>query len=238
MDKASKNLKTKKLTNPYIQLSEEYKDWLVPAQKAFIWKGRWREYFTAKPESPSRKKALLHLEIGPGNGLFFAKQCLNQPKECFLFIELRYKSLVQTIRRARKNNSINGAGIHCQAQRLGDLFKKEELNNVYIHFPNPWLKKKRHKKHQLLQPDFCQSLFERQKAGSFLELKTDSLDYFQASLERLKQVGYQLKKHSLDLHQSSQNREIEKNFMESLSWFELLFFKKKIPVLYALLAKV
>ena len=229
---------TKKLINPYIQLSKEYKGWLLSEKEAFLWKNRWREFFSQKPASPSRQKAPLHLEIGPGNGLFFAKQCLNRPEECFLFIELRYKSLVQTIRRARKNHSINGAGIHCRAEQIAKLFEKGELDNVLIHFPNPWLKKRRHKKHQLIQPNFCQSLFERQKPGGFLELKTDHSTYFQASLERLRKAGYQLKRHSLDLHQSKkEDKDRGKPSLKDLSWFEQLFVKKKLPICYALLEK-
>ena len=174
------------------------------------------------------------MEIGPGNGKHFAKLCFKHPTNCFLAIELKYKPLIQTIKRTRKNNSQNGRVIRYNAGCIAKIFKKEELNNIYIHFPDPWLKKRKSKKHQLIKESFCKTIYNLQKPQSFLEFKTDSEDYFLQSLRLFKKTGYKIHKYNLDLHKE---QEMNKHFTENLSQFELLFVQKKIPIKYALFVK-
>ena len=211
--------------NQYVRsLYNEYRDWAFDEVSALEFKGKWREVFSKNYKGP------LHLEIGPGNGRHFSKLCLNNPADCFLSIELKYKPLIQTIRRVRKNNSSNGKVIRYNASLIEALFEKQELNNVYIHFPDPWLKKRRSKKHQLIQEKFCKKIYNLQQASSILEFKTDSEDYFHQSIECFEDAGYRLSECSLNLYENTQQ---EKGFMENLSQFELLFFQKKIPIKYA-----
>lgn len=222
----SKNIKT---PNRYVQaLYNEYKDWAIDEVSAPQLKGKWRELFS------KNHKTALHLEIGPGNGKHFARLCFDNAKDCHLSIELKYKALIQSIRRVRKNNCLNGRVIRYNASLVGDLFNKQELNNVYIHFPDPWLKKRKSKKHQLIQEAFCQKIYNLQRPQSYLEFKTDSEDYFHQSVDAFKKAGYKIHKYSLDFHKEQKQ---EKNFRENLSQFELLFFQKKIPIKYALFIK-
>ena len=215
--------------NPYIKaLHNEYKGWAFDELSALQFKGKWREKAFKKPQAP------LHLEIGPGNGKLFAHRCLQKPEDCFLSIELKYKALIQTIKRVRKNKSENGKIIRYNASLISDLFEKGELNNVFIYFPDPWLKKRRTKKHQLIQEEFCKTLFPLQKAQSFLELKTDSEDYFYQSIERFKKAGYRLAQSHQDLYKGQKK---EPGFMDRLSHFEMIFFQKQIPIKQALFSK-
>jgi len=215
--------------NQYIQaLYSEYGDWVFDEVSAVQFRGQWRKLFFKNEKTP------LHLEIGPGNGKHFVKLCLNRPKDCFLSIELKYKPLIQTIKRVRQNNCRNGKAIRYNASLTDNLFEQQELNNIYLHFPDPWLKKRRQKKHQLIQKSFCKKIYNLQKPHSFLELKTDSKNYFVQSVQLLKNTGYQIHKYSLNLHK---DQKPEKEFMDNLSQFELLFFQKKIPIKCALFVK-
>ena len=222
----SKNIKH---PNLYVQaLYSEYRDWAFDEVSALEFKGKWREAFSKNYKGP------LHLEIGPGNGRHFAKLCLNNPTDRFLSVELKYKPLIQTIRRVRKDNSSNGKVIRYNASLIETLFEKQELNNVYIHFPDPWLKKRKYKKHQLIHENFCKKIYNLQESSSTLEFKTDSEDYFHQSTEYFKKAGYKLSKCSLDLYKNTKQ---EKGFMEDLSQFELLFFQKKVPIKYSVFVK-
>lgn len=220
---------TKNIRNPnlYVQaLYKEYKSWALDESEAVKYKSHWRELFLKNSYSP------LHLEIGTGNGKHFSRLCLKKPEDCFLAIEIKYKALIQTARRIKNNNSQNGKVIRYNALLLKDLFKKKELNNVYIHFPDPWLKKKRQKKHQLIQEDFCKTIYDLQKNNSFLELKTDSEDYFHQSVERFKKAGYKIHKKELNLYEKQKPKDLNQ-----LSQFELLFFQKEIPIQQAVFIK-
>ncbi|MCZ0933311.1 MAG: tRNA (guanosine(46)-N7)-methyltransferase TrmB [Oligoflexia bacterium] len=215
---STKNIKH---PNHYIQALHK-EDWAIDEEMAVSYKGRWRALFDKNLPSS------LHLEIGCGNGKHFSSLCLKAPQDCFLAIELKYKPLIQTIRRVTKNSSKNGRVIRYNARWIDNLFEPEELNHVYIHFPDPWLKKRRSKKHQLIQPDFCRKLYQIQKANSFLELKTDSKDYFEQSVREFKKAGYKLEKYNSHLYK--QDRPVT----DHLSQFELIFVQKNIPIKYSL----
>ena len=212
-----------KYPNAYVKaVYTEYKDWILETAQAKTHKGKWHAVF-------GTKSAPLHLEIGPGNGLHFARLCLNQPQEFFLAMELKYKPLIQSIRRVRKNQSTNARMLHANASLIETLFAKKELNHVYIHFPDPWLKKRKSKKHQLIQEAFCKSLYKIQKPNSFLDFKTDSLEYFEQSLTRFQKAGYKLDQCYKDYYRN-------KNFeIHELSQFEKIFVQKAIPINYAIL---
>lgn len=222
----TKNIKK---PNKYVKaLYNEYKDWVFDEISAPKLKGKWRKTFAKNYKGP------LHLEIGPGNGKHFAQLCLNHPENYFLSIELKYKPLIQTIRRVKRQNSVNGRVIRYNAGLISDLFEEQELNNIYIHFPDPWLKKRRGKKHQLLQEAFCEKIYKLQKSSSVLELKTDSENYFIQSVKYLKKAGYQLCEYNLNLYKNAKQ---EKSLIEKLSQFELLFFQKTVPIKRAVFTK-
>ena len=215
----------KQIKNPnsYIRaVYTEYKDWVLEEPEAKIYKGKWASLFNANSSS-------LDLEIGPGAGHCFARRCLEKQKSCFLAIELKYKPLIQTIRRVRKNKSLNAKVIRYNAALIENLFAEKELSHVYIHFPDPWLKKRKSKKHQLIQDDFCRSLYKIQKPNCFLDFKTDSLDYFEQSLSRFLKAGYKLDGWSRDLYRD------QEPVIKNLSQFERIFVQKKIPIKYAVL---
>ena len=217
---------TKNIKHPNHYIQALYKEeWAFDEEQAVFYKGKWKSLFDKNLSNT------LHLEIGCGNGKHFSKLCLEKPKDCFLGIEIKYKPLIQTIKRVRKNKSKNGRVIRYNARWLDKLFEPEELNNVYLHFPDPWLKKRKSKKHQLIQADFCKTLYQTQKTNSFLEFKTDSLNYFDQSVKEFKKAGYYLEKHSLDLYKQN----IPSAY--SLSQFELIFVKKKLPINYSLFIK-
>jgi tRNA (guanine-N7-)-methyltransferase len=91
----------------------------------------------------------------------------------------------------------------------------EEVNNTYIYFPDPW-PKKRHHKNRLIQLDFLHTLFDIQKKGSFLEFKSDNLEYFDWTVERLKRSPYKIERLTNDLHNSEWSQENFQTHFEKL----------------------
>ena len=218
-----------KTPNLYVKaFYNEFKDWSFDEQGGVKFKGCWRKKVFKKSESQ-----LLHLEIGPGNGLSFFRRCQNQPQDSFLAVELKYKPLIQTIRRVRSADLTNVRVIRYNANLIKDLFAKEELNNIYIHFPDPWPKRKQNK-HQLINAGFAADLFQIQQTNSLLEFKTDSEKYFSKTKDIFFKAGYKVLVCNTDLHSDKTK---EQGFFQTLSQFELLFVKKNIPIKYLLMKK-
>ena len=128
-------------------------------------------------ESIFGRKAALTLEIGFGNGESLAKMALAAPERDFIGIEVHRPgvgNLLQTL----KQQSISNVRILCDdaVDALRNCFTPQSIDQVQIYFPDPW-PKKRHHKRRLIQAEFITLLAERIKHGGILHLATDWQDY-------------------------------------------------------------
>lgn len=205
--------------NIYVHMLDEYAGWIYTEKECLAQKGSWKSVF-AEPSLP------LDLEIGCGNGYFFENIVKNNPQRNYLGIELKYKPLVQTIRRVKKLGLQNGKGIRFHANYVDRIFSPGEIENTYIYFPDPW-PKARHAKNRLMKAGFLNKLFEIQKPGAFLDFKTDSEPYFDWAMEEFKKTPYRQVRYSKDLHKSEW---ATSNFVTA---FEKIFISKGQPIFYA-----
>lgn len=128
--------------NAYIQaMVGEYAQWTLTEVQAPLFKGQWRsQIFNSTPEVE------LDVEIGTGNGTHFAHHCFRYPDRKVLGFELKFKPLIQSIRRAVLGGSTNGRMVRYHANMLHEIFAPSEVNRIYIHFPDPWTKEKKWEK--------------------------------------------------------------------------------------------
>ncbi|MBL7671484.1 MAG: tRNA (guanine-N7)-methyltransferase [Bdellovibrionaceae bacterium] len=202
-------------------------------ERAGQWKGLWqREIFRASQHvgDVNRLARPLDLEIGTGNGTFFAAQAKRFPERDLIGIELKYKPLIQTIRRALRDGAENAIVIRYHAFNIEDLFEPNELNDIYIHFPDPWVAPRKPKNRVVGQP-ILDSLFKMQKSGSALNFKTDSREYFLWAMDEIRKTKYLIEFETMNLHQSLWR---EKNFETA---FEKIFLKKNIEINFVRLIK-
>ena len=218
---------TLKYQNEYtLALQGELSHVAYSEERAPLMKGLWREKVFKK-----NSESILDLEIGTGNGTFFAHQAQQFPNRLLVGIELKYKPLVQSIRRAIKNGSENAAIIRYHAFNIEDLFQENELNDIYIHFPDPWVAPRK-PKNRVVSAPILNILYQMQKPGSYLNFKTDSREYFLWSLEEIKKTKYQTEFQTLNLHQSEWK---DKNFETQ---FEKIFAKQQVEINFIRLFKL
>ncbi len=193
--------------------------------RAPINKGQWRErVFKAEKKSP------MDLEVGTGNGLHFAHHAAKHRERLLVGIELKYKPLVQSIRRALKESCTNATIARYHAFNLDQLFDEGELDNVFIHFPDPWVTPRK-PKNRFVSKDNLDLLYKLQKPGSFIDFKTDSREYHLWSLDEIKQSKYKIVYETQNLHKSEMASE---NF---LTQFEKIFMNQGIEINFVRLVK-
>jgi tRNA (guanine-N7-)-methyltransferase len=73
---------------------------------------------------------------------------------------------------------------HDAAEVLRDMVPPESVDGIHIFFPDPW-PKKRHHKRRLLQPAFATLAAECLRPGGYLHVATDWQDYAEQALEVL-----------------------------------------------------
>ena len=119
----------------------------------------------------------LNLEIGFGVGNFIIEMGIREPNENFIGIDFYHKGIRKVITRIAKYEICNARIVYGDAkEKIPLLFAPEELNRVYINFPDPW-PKKRHHKRRLIKPNFIKSLAEKLKRGGEIHIATDHEAY-------------------------------------------------------------
>lgn len=206
-----------------LALDGEFRDHAFNEERTPLNKGKWKTLF-ANPNAP------MDLEIGTGTGYFFEHQAIKHPERNLIGMEIKYKPLIQTIRRTLRAGAKNVVISRYHAFDLPLMFENEELDNVFIHFPDPWTSPKK-PKNRLVQQRNLDILYDLQKPGSFIEFKTDSLVYFEWALEEIQKSKYKTEFMTFDLHQSKKAGD---NF---ITGFEKIFIKQGIKINYILLRK-
>jgi tRNA (guanine-N7-)-methyltransferase len=129
------------------------------------------------------RSAPILLEIGSGMGETTAQLAAAEPEVNYVAVEVYEAGLGQLMLRAEKLGLGNLRLLRGDAVvLLTEHIPAESLSGVRIFFPDPW-PKKRHHKRRLVQPAFVRLLASRLAPGGMLHLATDWANYADQMLE-------------------------------------------------------
>jgi len=125
------------------------------------------------------------LEIGFGMGETTAAIAQLRPDDDFLAIEVHSPGVGSLLRRIAKLGLTNVRIVqHDAVELVAAMIPEKSLAGIHVYFPDPW-PKKRHHKRRLLQPTFVHELALRLAPRGYLHVATDWETYAQAILETL-----------------------------------------------------
>lgn len=123
------------------------------------------------------RRAPCVVEIGFGNGESLATLALQNPGTSYLGIEVHRPGVGRLLNRIEREQ-IGNLRIICHD--AVEVFQQQlapgSVAGVNIFFPDPW-PKKRHHKRRLVQPEFLQLLASRMQPDGFLHIATDWGNY-------------------------------------------------------------
>ena len=124
-----------------------------------------------------KRKALRVLEIGFGNGEVLVALAEANPNTDFIGIEVYPPGIGALLNKIKTRTLSNIRVIRADAAVVvSQCFTKHCLNKIFILFPDPW-PKKRHHKRRLIQTSFVNMLADKLCPGGVLHLATDWDDY-------------------------------------------------------------
>jgi len=131
------------------------------------------------------RQAINVLEIGFGNGLSLAEMAEQHPEQNYFGIEVHRPGvgslLVQVKKRELENVRVSyDDAVDVLEQQIAD----SSLDRIQIFFPDPW-HKKRHHKRRLIQTDFVNNLVSKLKPNGVIHVATDWENYAEHILETL-----------------------------------------------------
>ena len=117
------------------------------------------------------------LEIGFGNGETLVEQAAGRPEHDFLGIEVHEPGVGHCLLALQEAGISNLRLVaHDAIDVLQQQITRASLHRINLYFPDPW-PKKRHHKRRILQPPFIELCAERLEAGGSLHVATDWADY-------------------------------------------------------------
>lgn len=179
------------------------------------YKGKWNEVFGNDRE--------IHLEIGTGKGKFIMELAEKNPDINYIGIEKFSSVLIRAIEKQRELALPNLMFIRMDAEKIEDVFEKDEIKRIYLNFSDPW-PKDRHAKRRLTSRQFFARYDKVLAKDGRVEFKTDNRLLFDFSVEEVNEAGWNLDAVTYDLHHSDMN---EGNVMTE---YEIKFSKLGNPI--------
>ena len=121
-------------------------------------------------------------EIGSGNGETAVNFAFNNPDTCYIACEVFLDGMIQTAGKAFEQKLTN---LYFYMQDARDLLQEisdETLDNIFIFFPDPW-PKKRHHKRRILNNQFLELAHKKLKKEGSIFTATDHPSYKEYILE-------------------------------------------------------
>ena len=117
------------------------------------------------------------LEIGIGDGEALIEMAKSQPEKDFLGIEVHRPGVGRVLNRIEEEGLSNIRIMNDDAvEILKNRITDESLDRVLLFFPDPWHKKKHHKR-RIVNPVFAQLIRKKLKPDGYWHMATDWQDY-------------------------------------------------------------
>jgi tRNA (guanine-N7-)-methyltransferase len=129
------------------------------------------------------RRAPVTLEIGFGNGDTLLTLAQASPDIDFIGIEV-HRPGVGRLLQALEDRHINNVRVMCDdaVEILQHCLPDHSLQRVLLFFPDPW-HKKRHHKRRIVEPGFVELVARKLQRGGILHMATDWENYAQHMLE-------------------------------------------------------
>ncbi|MFL5752282.1 MAG: tRNA (guanosine(46)-N7)-methyltransferase TrmB [Bacteroidia bacterium] len=155
-------------------------------------RGKWRsDYF--KNNNP------IVLELGCGRGEYTVGLAQKHPDVNYIGADIKGNRIWTGAKYAVENNMKNVAFIRVMIDFIENCFTEEEVDEIWITFPDPQPQKTRIRK-RLTSPRFLNNYFKFLKKDGLIHLKTDSTFFYEYTLETIAEMKLKLLYSTADLY--------------------------------------
>jgi tRNA (guanine-N7-)-methyltransferase len=153
--------------------------------------GKWHSHF--KNENP------ILLELACGRGEYTVGLAELHEAKNFIGVDIKGNRMYIGAKKALDNKLLNAAFLRTQIEALSYCFAKEEVDEIWITFPDPQLRISKAKK-RLTHPRFLRQYQQILKQGGAIHLKTDSPNLFNFTKKVVHMYGLVLLEESADVY--------------------------------------
>ena len=154
-------------------------------------KGNWRSLM---PNATA-----LWVEVGCGKGKFTAETAEANPNVLLIAVERCREAMVVAMEKAQTMGLKNVFYIDMDVAEIEEIFAGQEIDRLFINFPDPWPRKKNAKR-RLTHRGFLDKYCRVVRTGGEIHYKTDNAPLFEFSVEEFEACGLQVNNLTRDLH--------------------------------------
>ncbi len=187
-------------------------------------KGKWKQE-VFKNENP------LVLELGCGKGEYTVGLAKAFPEKNFIGIDIKGARFWFGAKEAIEKNLHNAAFLRTQIELVDGFFAENEVDEIWITFPDPQIKYRR-TKHRMTHPDFLNRYKKFLKKGGIMHLKTDSEFLHGYTLGLLQGLDYQILTAHHDIYGAPEYDPDTPLLREIRTYYEELFSSKGKTITY------
>ncbi|MEP0133659.1 MAG: tRNA (guanosine(46)-N7)-methyltransferase TrmB [Eudoraea sp.] len=215
----SKNkLKRFEQNKTFSHVIEPGRDELIEGK--FPLKGKWKSFFNN--DNP------IVLELGCGKGEYTIGLAKLDGSRNFIGIDIKGARLWRGAKTALEENLGNVAFLRTQIELIDLIFAENEVDEIWITFPDPQLKYKR-TKHRLTNKAFLDKYKFVLKDKGIINLKTDSEFMHGYTLGLLHGLGCEILYANHDIYK---NEGSPKEVMDIKTFYEKQYLEKGKPITY------
>jgi tRNA (guanine-N7-)-methyltransferase len=130
------------------------------------------------------------LEIGFGGGEHLVHQAKLNPDIGFIGCEPYQNGVAKLMGKLSADPRKNIKLYDGDVRNMFDVLAKNSISKVFLLYPDPWPKKRHHRRRFVTQ-EFLAPLYETMQPGSILRIATDIEDYVRQALQEVPKAGFQ-----------------------------------------------
>ena len=206
--------------------NETFKNVIQPTredlvEKEFILKGKWNSDFF-KNENP------IVLELGCGKGEYSVALGRKNPNKNFIGIDIKGARFWRGAKTALEENITNVAFLRTQIELIDYAFAQNEVDEIWITFPDPQIKYKR-TKHRMTNSEFLKRYKKILKPQGHVNLKTDSEFMHGYTLGLLHGAGHEIIYANHDVYKNEGSPEEVTSIQ---TFYESQYLEQNKPITY------
>lgn len=183
-------------------------------------KGKWQtEHF--KNDLP------VVLELACGGGEYTVAMAREMPYRNYIGVDIKGARIWRGAKIALEEHLQNAAFLRTRIEQLDLFFGPDEVDEIWITFPDPFLRKSK-SKHRLTSTRFLPIYQKLLKKGGLINLKTDDETLYEFTLETISETNCTLIYHHNDIYGAARKAlgltsQIELSYRDGSSYAHMLY---------------
>jgi tRNA (guanine-N7-)-methyltransferase len=189
----------------------------------FSLQGKWNEVFFSN-NNP------VIIEMGCGKGEYTIDLSRKYPQRNFIGIDKKGARMWKGAKTSKEEQRSNVAFLRIRAENIGMVFGPDEVDEIWITFPEPQPNSPRHSK-RFTSPEFMTRYEQLLKPDGIIHLKTDSDLIYNYTLEVINDRGCEILYKNSDLYSNPGDPEV-KDVIDVQTHYEKIWLSQGSTIKY------